>query len=207
MQLDAWLLYLPMVLAVAILPGPSSLLAINHGLHHGARLVLPTAAGNALGVLLICFVAAAGLAAASTVSEEFLRGLRFAAGCFLLLLGLGVISTNRAPADGTGGADLPRFGLFLQGLLVGSTNPVIFSFSASVFPLFIGTNLQSVSPQLVVLSVTFSVLSFVCLVAYGFFADTLRRVCRDKCLRIAGLTKSVVYSSAGLYVAMIAFEG
>ena len=46
MSLHHWLIYLSVVLAVIVAPGPSAILCVSHGVAHGAKRTVSTIVGG-----------------------------------------------------------------------------------------------------------------------------------------------------------------
>ncbi|MDH3639904.1 MAG: LysE family translocator [Gammaproteobacteria bacterium] len=208
MPLDVWLLYMPLVLSVTLLPGPSTLLVINHRLQYGTNSAVAAASGNAVGVLAVCWITTLGLVMASAVSDDFLRGVRFAGGGFLLIFGVAICTNPRGRTQILNTRD-PQTGFrsFFEGLLLGVANPVIFSFTIGIFPLFLDTASPEPMRQLAALALTFAGLSFTCLVMYAVCAEVVLRGHQPVQGQAARITRSLVFTIVGLSVSLAALEG
>ena len=63
MLINTWLLFVAISIVPAISPGPAILLAISNSLRYGAKATFYSALGNALGLTILGFAVAFGLAA------------------------------------------------------------------------------------------------------------------------------------------------
>jgi threonine/homoserine/homoserine lactone efflux protein len=134
----------PVVLAT-VLPGPSMLLAMDHGFRFGFRRAVATALGNVAATALQVALALAGLEAAASGPGRLLPWIRLGGALYLGWLGFrmlreagrrpGAASADRAPAvpAASGG-----FGRFRQAALLTLGNPAAYLFFAAFFPRFLG---------------------------------------------------------------------
>ena len=119
-------------LAVAAPVGPMSLLCMRRTLSQGWRQGLATGAGIATGDAVYACVAVAGLAGLSQFMLAHERPLHFAAGLFLLYLGLRTAFARRRDDDATA----PRIGTaraFAGAVLLTLTNPPTIVMFAAIF--------------------------------------------------------------------------
>ena len=170
MTVDFILLYAFTVFVACIIPGPTALLAVNHGMRFGVRLSLATALGYLAVTLAQALISIGGLGAVLMASEIAFRVIRWAGAAFLVYLGLGLLRAPGMPvAEPLGRRDDPRpapLKMFAQGALVTGSNPKIIVFFTAVFPQFIDPAADLV-PQTVVLLVTGLAVSFVCFMLYA----------------------------------------
>jgi len=61
MSLQTFFLYLAAVFVLTVTPGPSVLMCVTNGIHHGTRRAFASALGSVTAVCLIMVVSAAGL--------------------------------------------------------------------------------------------------------------------------------------------------
>jgi uncharacterized membrane protein YdjX (TVP38/TMEM64 family) len=73
MSLQHWLLYLSVVLAVILTPGPSAALCLTHGARHGVWRATATVLGGMVASLTLMTLSALGLGAAITASTTLPR--------------------------------------------------------------------------------------------------------------------------------------
>jgi len=171
MSFSAWSLFCMLSLATAFSPGPAVLLAVSNAATLGMRRALVSSAGNAIGVFLVSATAMLGLGALLKTSALWFGALKFAGAAYLIYLGIRqwrsrvvvfeqMKNVAAAPAQSSGR-------LFLQGLLVATTNPKSILFFTALLPQFMRQDAPMLR-QFLVLTLTFAactVLSHLCYVA------------------------------------------
>lgn len=173
MTLTAYLLYLAAVAVLVLTPGPTMLMSITNAATHGTVRALMSAAGSVTAVLGVMLLSSMGLGALLAASETAFTVLKIVGAAYLIYLGVTTFrSADRAVfAHANVGAvqtKTPR-ALFLQGWMVGASNPKALLFFSAFFPQFIDPTI-SWMPQFGVLATTFiafefSVLSLCCVFA------------------------------------------
>ena len=140
MSTHLWLLYLAAAVGLALTPGPNGLLCLSHGASLGFRRTVFTAAGGALGFLVLIAVSLAGLGALLAASERVFTLAKWIGAAYLVYLG---VRLWRSPAPvvarGDDGRDVrpaPASRLFVQGFLVAVSNPKGLIFFAAFLPQF-----------------------------------------------------------------------
>lgn len=174
MTLQTFLLYLAAVFVLTVTPGPSVLMCITNGIHHGVRRAFAGALGSVAAVCLIMVVSAAGLGAILAVSEKVFLILKWCGVAYLTYIGVRTFfstqSTIEAGRDGDAErARKSRAGLFWQGFLVGGSNPKALLFFTAFFPQFINPHAAQL-PQFLVLGATFVCFELFWLTFYAHFA-------------------------------------
>lgn len=175
MLINTWLLFIAVSILPAISPGPAVLLAISNALRYGAHATVYSALGNALGLLLLGFAVAFGLAALLAVSALAFTILKFAGAAYLAYLGVklwrdgGSLSLPAAKAPAMG-----RGKLFRQALLVSLTNPKALVILAALIPPFVDHS-HAVLPQVAVMSATYAALCFANHLLLAFAGGKARR--------------------------------
>ncbi|ARN21406.1 LysE family translocator [Piscinibacter gummiphilus] len=172
MSLHHWLIYVSVVLAVIVAPGPSAILCVSHGVAHGAMRTLSTIVGGMSASLTLMMLSALGLGAVIAASDTLFQVIKYLGAAYLVYLG---VSTWRAPpqafdlpadAAARSGASATGRGLFRKGFLVGIGNPKDLLFFSSLFPQFIDPGRPLVA-QLLVLGATWLVVDGTVMMAYA----------------------------------------
>jgi threonine/homoserine/homoserine lactone efflux protein len=174
MTLQTFFLYLAAVFVLTVTPGPSVLMCITNGIHHGVRRAFAGALGSVTAVCLIMVVSAAGLGAILAVSEKVFLILKWCGVAYLAYIGVRTFfSTQSTIEAGRDGDAEPirksRAGLFWQGFLVGGSNPKALLFFTAFFPQFINPHAPQL-PQFLVLGATFVCFELFWLTLYAHFA-------------------------------------
>ena len=171
----------PFVLAsmvIIIVPGPSVLFTLARAVAWGRTVAVLTVLGNSLGTLLLSGLVALGLGPLLQRYTSLSRVIQVAGGLYLVYLGIEALRHRRrhAAAMVETSEDRPTRGRIVrQGFTVGVLNPKSLVFFAAIFPHFVDRGRGSVTLQLVVLGVLFSVMAFCSDSTWGIVAGTARQ--------------------------------
>lgn len=165
---------------IMLIPGPSNLFLLAHGISHGRRAALAAAAGIEAASLVRVLFAAAGLSAALAASTVAFTVVRWAGVAYLAYLGFQAFRAS--PPNG--GTSTPAAATAVarsvgRGLLVGLSNPKMMVFYLAFLPQFIHHERGSEAIQILVLGAVFWIigavwdLAFAC--ASGTIGNWLRR--------------------------------
>ncbi len=171
MSLQHWLLYLSVVLAVIVTPGPSAALCLTHGARHGVWRATATVLGGMVASLTLMTLSALGLGAAIAASTTLFLAIKFAGAAYLVWLGMAMW---RAPADPAPARDTPVPAtpqaswarLWRQGLLVGIGNPKDLLFFGALFPQFLDPA-RPMAPQFALLAATWLAVDGLAMTSYA----------------------------------------
>ena len=159
MTLSTYLLYLAAVLLLVVTPGPTMLMCMTRALHHGPRAAMTSVAGSVTAVLCVMLLSAMGLGALLASSETAFTVAKTLGAAYLVWLGVKTLRSP-APALQVDAAALPsRRSSYLQGFLVGASNPKAVLFFAAFFPQFLDPAAPIV-PQFALLALSFVLLEF-----------------------------------------------
>jgi homoserine/homoserine lactone efflux protein len=180
MSFATWIAFLVSSIIIALSPGSGAVLSMSHGLSYGVRKASVTIMGLQGGLLLILFIAGAGVGSLLLASELAFTVVKSVGALYLIYLGL---SQWRARvADGLGIAaqtGLPSMQKrFFTGFLTNATNPKGIIFMVAVLPQFI-TQGQPLLPQLAILAATMLVVDITVMHGYAFLASTMQGYFRD----------------------------
>ena len=136
------LLYAMIIFVASIIPGPSMLLALTHGMHFGARRTIASAMGNVTVTLIQASVSIAGLGTILIASETIFCLIKGAA--YLIYIGISILSSSKMSLS------LNEFNhsihlrslrkMYLQAAFVTAGNPKAIVFFTAIFPQFINPN-------------------------------------------------------------------
>jgi threonine/homoserine/homoserine lactone efflux protein len=176
MTLSTYLLYLAAVGLLIVTPGPTMLMTLANAVNHGPARALASSSGALTASLGAMALSALGLGAVLAASETAFTVLKVLGAAYLVWLGIRTFRSGDKLQ--MGGAAVGNRSLFVQGLLVGASNPKSLLFFAAFFPQFIDPS-APVLPQFALLSFTFVFGDFLMLVACAFgvgrFSAWLRR--------------------------------
>ncbi len=167
-------------LVIIATPGPDMILIMSRSIAMGRTAGISTAAGVSVGLLGHTALAALGVGALLQASELLFMLLKLIGAAYLIHLGF---TAFRRPAisftTATGASDSPRV-LFIQGMLSNLSNPKIAIFYFAFLPQFVPSASTHPTLLLLVLGISFSVLTFVIKGPIAIFAARLSRWFRNQ---------------------------
>jgi homoserine/homoserine lactone efflux protein len=181
MSFATWITFFVAACIIAVSPGSGAVLSMSHGLSYGVRRASATILGLQTGLLLIFFIAGAGVGSLLLASEVAFSIVKTVGALYLIYLGLSqwrakvTIGAQQSQADMTVPAAGKRF---LTGFLTNATNPKGIIFMVAVLPQFI-TQDAPLLPQLLILAVTMCCIDLVVMHSYAFLASSMQRFFRD----------------------------
>ncbi len=177
--MEFFLLYISTVFVASIIPGPSMILALTHGVKYGPRKAMATALGNTCASMIQATISIAGLGAVLTASQPLFLTLKYAGAAYLIYLGLNIWFSRPMTlepsnqGDQTGNSSFAR--LFSQGFYVAAANPKAIVFFSALFPQFIDTLSPPLS-QYLALVLPLSLIAFVCMMIYALGGAKITKV-------------------------------
>lgn len=177
MTLSTYLLYLAAVALLVLTPGPTMLMSMTNAIAHGAPRAMASASGSITAALGMILLSSLGLGAVLAASDTAFWILKLAGGAYLIYLGIKTFRSSVSSFDlptatmrtGTSMRKLSMRKLYLQGLLVGASNPKAVLFFAAFFPQFVDAS-QPWAPQFAILALTFVAFEFTTLGVCTLFA-------------------------------------
>jgi homoserine/homoserine lactone efflux protein len=199
MSFATWFTFFVAACIIAVSPGSGAVLSMSHGLSYGVRRASATIFGLQTGLLLIFFIAGAGVGSLLLASEVAFNIVKTVGALYLIYLGLSQwrakvsIGQQQSRAEVVVPAAHKRF---LTGFLTNATNPKGIIFMVAVLPQFI-TQGQPLLPQLLILAATMCCIDLVVMHSYAFLASSMQRFFRD-----AGAVKKQNRVFGGLLMAV-----
>ena len=159
MTLTTYLLYVAAVALLILTPGPTMLMCMTNAINHGPRRAMTSVAGSVTAVLGVMLMSAMGLGALLAASETAFNAAKFIGAAYLIWLGIKTYRSGAVALD-AGSVPVQRTRSFwLQGFMVGASNPKAVLFFAAFFPQFLNPA-QAMAPQFAVLAITFMAFEF-----------------------------------------------
>jgi threonine/homoserine/homoserine lactone efflux protein len=162
MALSTYLLYVAAVALLIVTPGPTMLMCMTNSINHGPRRAMTSVAGSVTAVMGVMLLSAMGLGALLAASETAFTIAKVIGAAYLIWLGIRTFRGTSVLHVGARAAGLPRRSFYLQGLMVGASNPKSVLFFAAFLPQFLEPA-APLAPQFAILAFTFVVLEFVVL--------------------------------------------
>lgn len=170
MTAETLLLYALACVAIAVIPGPTMLLALSNGMAGGMRRAAWGIAGACLGSAAVIAVVALGLGSLLAASQWLFDALRAAGVLYLAWLGLKMwrapttdlrAALAQAPQD-----EAQRGVALLRSLAVALSNPKAVFFFAAFLPQFVDAR-QPQAPQYALLGGVFIGIDLLVMLAYA----------------------------------------
>lgn len=199
MNYELLLMYVVVAFFYVISPGPAIFLAIYNGAMHGVKVVMVSALGNILGLLLLSSLAMSGLSAILMTSATLFLVVKVVGASYLIYLGVRqLLASRKAMTLQQDVGSVPARSLtasFKEGFVVAATNPKPILFFTALFPQFLDVT-NAVLPQFFVMTAIFMFFSFLSLTSYGYLAQ------RAKGLLAGGRGAWFQRISGGLFIGM-----
>ncbi len=183
MSLTTWMYFVGAAWIIALSPGSGAVLCMSHGLSYGFKKASGTIVGLQAGMLLVFFIAGAGVGSLLLASEPAFNVVKTVGALYLIYLGFAQWRARAAVADAAG-ATLPADHTpslrkrVLTGFLTNSTNPKGIIFMVAVLPQFIARD-APLLPQLLILAVTMCAIDTFVMHGYALLAASMQRFFRD----------------------------
>jgi homoserine/homoserine lactone efflux protein len=183
MSFANWIAFVAAASLIAISPGSGAVLSMSHGLSYGLKKASGTIVGLELGLLLVFFIAGAGVGSLLLASEIAFNIVKTVGALYLIYLGFSQwrakVHTGEvvdAPVPASVAPVLKR--RVLTGFLTNATNPKGIIFMVAVLPQFISGQLPLL-PQLLILAATMCTIDLIVMHSYAYLASSMQRFFRD----------------------------
>ncbi|HJV86401.1 MAG TPA: LysE family transporter [Noviherbaspirillum sp.] len=184
MSFATWFTFFVAACLIAISPGSGAVLSMSHGLSYGVKKTTGTILGLQLGLLLVLFIAGAGVGSILIASEVAFSVVKTIGALYLIYLGFSqwrakVQMHTDQPAHNLMRTEVPQLRKrMLTGFLTNATNPKGIIFMVAVLPQFITHN-APLLPQLLILAMTMCAVDLCVMHGYAFAASSMQRYFRN----------------------------
>jgi len=167
------ILFLTASLALIVAPGPDNILVLTRGIAQGRGATLVSAAGASVGLVVHSAFAAVGLSALLQQSATAYSMVKYAGAAYLIYLGIKTLLDRESFAV-TGETAPARLGsVFFQAVASNVLNPKVTLFFLAFLPQFADPAAGGAALQLLVLGLTFALLTWMIFSALGYFSGSL----------------------------------
>jgi len=167
-----YFLYVQLLLFLFITPGPPRVVIVSHTINYGLKRSVWTAVGdvsaNALQATLVTFVIGSLL----VENPEIFTYLKWTGILYILYLAYETFTLKAKKIDEENKTSKSVFSFFRDGFLVAGLSPKALLVFATIFIQFINFN-ENVFSQFLILTLTWVILDFTSLMAYGFAAGKI----------------------------------
>ena len=170
MSLDLIMIFSLTVFITSIIPGPSMLLALTHGMQYGARKTVISALGNVTATFIQALVSVVGLGTLLVASETAFEVIKWLGVGYLVYMGVTMVrSSSESSVDDDTGELIELSSpikMYFQSFLVTAGNPKAIVFFGAVFPQFIDSSMP-ITPQAIILVSICALCAFCCFMVYA----------------------------------------
>lgn len=184
MSIEIWLSFTLAAVMLCFSPGPSLLLVMGQSLTYGKRSVLPLILGVLSGDIIAMSLSILGLGTVLALSATLFTVLKYLGAAYLCFLGIKAWQAKATKAEDVDKTQIASGAIFRQALLVTALNPKGIIFFIAFLPLFIDTA-QPYLPQVLILAISFLLVSGLSVSFYSLFAGQLRQKVRSAKLQTA----------------------
>ncbi len=167
-----YFLYVQLLLFLFITPGPPRVVIVSHTINYGLKRSVWTAVGdvsaNALQATLVTFVIGSLL----IENPEIFTYLKWIGIIYILYLAYETFTLKAKKIGSENKTSKSIFSFFRDGFLVAGLSPKALLVFATIFIQFINFN-ENVFSQFLILTLTWVILDFTSLMAYGFAAGKI----------------------------------
>ncbi|MFZ6862232.1 LysE family translocator [Undibacterium sp. Ji67W] len=205
MDISTWLIFLMVSLATTYTPGPGVLLAISNSVSLGAGRAMISSTGNVLGIFIVAATATAGLGLILQTSAHAFLVLKILGAAYLVYLGVrqwnnktNLFAQGNDVADSVEKPVATNRQLFLQGLLIATTNPKSILFFTALFPQFMNQSNFSF-PRFFLLTSTVAVCALASHLSYILLAGKAKNwFAKPSRARIFNKTSGITFMGLGM---------
>ena len=169
---ENYFIYVQLLLFLFITPGPPRVVIVSHTINYGLKRSVWTAVGdvsaNALQATLVTFVIGSLL----VENPEIFTYLKWTGILYILYLAYETFTLKAKKIDEENKTSKSVFSFFRDGFLVAGLSPKALLVFATIFIQFINFN-ENVFSQFLILTLTWVILDFTSLMAYGFAAGKI----------------------------------
>jgi len=171
--------YVGIVVAIALLPGPDTAVVTKNALMHGREAALGSAIGVNVGLSVWTLATALGVAAVLRSSATVYDTLKLLGALYLIWIGVHALLDSRrrggeeaAPSSVASGRTINGRGGFRQGVISNLANPKVGIFFTSLLPQFVSPH-GSALLEMLMLGATFIAFNVLWMCSYALVAVRL----------------------------------
>ena len=170
MSFNFILLFCMTVFVASIIPGPSMLLALTHGMNFGVKRTIASALGNVTVTIIQASISIAGLGAVLMASENVFQVIKWAGAIYLIYMGVSLLrssKTSLSPIELNHSKNRSSFRkMYIQGALVTAGNPKAILFFTAIVPQFVDPDAAYLIQFYILLSIC-ALIAFTCFMIYA----------------------------------------
>ena len=205
MSFNYILLFSFTVFIASIIPGPSMLLALTHGVQFGIRKTLISAMGNVAVTLVQSTISIVGLGAILMTSRPLFVTIKWVGVIYLFYMGIKLILSKNQNFNVEQNEENLKTSsskkLFIQSMLVTAANPKAILFFTAIFPQFVDIESTLLIHSLLLLGIV-CLIAFICFMIYAIGGEKLfSLLARTGIAKYVGKIFGVSFIGAGIGLA------
>ena len=203
--LQFWSIYVFTVFIASIIPGPSMLLALTHGIKYGTKSSIVTAFGNTAASIIQASIAVTGLGIVLTTSTTLFMIIKYIGVVYLIYIGIKLFKTpfHIESNESALQTQVSKKRLFSEGFIVAASNPKALVFFTALFPQFI-TQGHNTLMHYTLLVFVLGIIAFVCMMIYSVSAYLIKDLFNKTSLaQYFGKLVGSLFVSLGISLAFI----
>ncbi len=200
MDLTIYLSFIGVSLLLIIAPGPDNIFVMAQSISYGKKEGIATAFGLCSGVTIHTLAASIGLSAILYQSNIAFSILKYLGAFYLLYLAYQAFRSSNEVGEFAKPKKQTLPALYRRGFLMNVLNPKVSLFFLAFLPQFIEKNGISVPLQMIVLGLTFMLLTLIVFSIIAIFAGSLgeKLLQNQKSSRIINLSQGAIFTGIGL---------
>lgn len=205
-SLNGFVTFAVTAFVLIVIPGPSVLFTIGRALTLGRGGAMLSVLGNTSGCFLQVLAVAFGVGPLVERSSQVYLTVKYVGAAYLVYLGVQAFRHRRS-LSGAVAKDIPSRSTrrqYLDGLLVGVTNPKTIVFFSVVMPQFADRGAGHLPLQLILLGAVFPLIALVSDTAWALLAGSARTWLARSPRRLASVGGAGGVAIVGLGVAVVA---
>ena len=167
------ILFIITSLLVIVTPGQDMILVMSRAIAGGSKAGIITAAGVSIGLIGHTLLTAFGLGSLLMASEALFTILKLVGAAYLIYLGIRLIISKSNGLELAPVKPIQLKKLFIIGAFSNISNPKITIFYFAFLPQFISSDVQNPTYLLLLLGISFSLLTFTIKAPIGYFSGIL----------------------------------
>ncbi|MEH6936880.1 LysE family translocator [Bacillus sp. JJ664] len=200
MDLTIYLSFIGVSLLLIIAPGPDNIFVMAQSISYGKKEGIATAFGLCSGVTIHTLAASIGLSAILYQSNIAFSILKYLGAFYLLYLAFQAFRSSNEVGEFAKPKKQTLPALYRRGFLMNVLNPKVSLFFLAFLPQFIEKNGISVPLQMIILGLTFMILTLIVFSIVAIFAGSLgeKLLQNEKSSRIINLSQGAIFTGIGL---------
>lgn len=204
MSFEYLMIYITTVFVASIIPGPSMLLALNHGIKYGVKNGMITALGNVAATFLQAMITIIGLSIILIKINILFNIIRYLGASYLIYIGIMTILNSNNVLKLSQDEIFKKknaYSLFRESFLVTIGNPKAIVFFTALFPQFINGDKETTFTLVILITLLLSI-AFISMMIYIIFGQNINIFLRSKKRKIY-FNRIVGLSFLGLGVGLL----